>query len=195
MAGRLFSRFASTALSAAIASRSGSDPPAGRTAVTAERRPLSLATATITPSPSTNTRNPGSAARSTVSGVAAERSSAGSVSAVAPAAANHTGAIPSGELSAKPASVSPSTASANRGAGRLLDGALPTGRRAAGRPSSTAKNRRSTTHSTAIAASQGSAISAAKRVNDRPLALNASRFVRLETASSSEAELARWVHA
>ncbi len=34
-------------------------------------------------------------------------------------------------------------------------------------------------------------MSAAKRVKDRPLAWNASRFVRLETGSSSEAEFAR----
>ena len=92
----------------------------------------------------------------------------------------------------KPASVSPSTASANRGTGGESSDD-PEARR--GRPSSTAKNRRSTIHSTAITASQGSAISAAKRVNESPLAWNASRFVRLETASRSEAEFARCVHA
>jgi hypothetical protein len=46
-----------------------------------------------------------------------------------------------------------------------------------------------------MAASHGSAISAAKRGNARPLAANASRFVRLETGSSSDAEFARWVQA
>ena len=34
-------------------------------------------------------------------------------------------------------------------------------------------------------------MSAAKRVNDSPLAWKASRFVRLETGRSSDAELAR----
>src|ERR1019366_5471858 len=45
------------------------------------------------------------------------------------------------------------------------------------------------------AASHGSAISSAKRVKDSPLAWNASRLVRLETGNSSDALLARWVHA
>ena len=60
---------------------------------------------------------------------------------------------------------------------------------------SLAKKRRSTSHSTPIAASHGSAIRAAKRANDSPPARNASRLVRLETGSSNEAELARCVQA
>ena len=60
---------------------------------------------------------------------------------------------------------------------------------------SAAKARRSTTHSTAMAAVQGSAISAPKRAKESPLAWNASRLVRFETGSSSDAELARCVHA
>ena len=46
-----------------------------------------------------------------------------------------------------------------------------------------------------MATSQGSAISAANRVKLRPLAANASRLVRLETGSSSEAVFDRWVQA
>jgi hypothetical protein len=64
-----------------------------------------------------------------------------------------------------------------------------------GRPGAAAKKRRSTSHSTATAASQGSAIAAPKPVKLRPLALKASRLVRFDTGSSSEALLARWVQA
>ena len=54
------------------------------------------------------------------------------------------------------------------------------------------KKTRKTAYSTATAASQGSAISAANRVKESPAAASASRLVRLETGSSSEAEFARW---
>ena len=54
---------------------------------------------------------------------------------------------------------------------------------------------RSTSHSTPIAANQGSAMMAAKRVKLSPLARNASRLVRLDTGNNSEAVLARWVQA
>ena len=64
-----------------------------------------------------------------------------------------------------------------------------------GTRSSPRNARARTTHSIAIAASHGRSISAAKRANDRPLALKASRLVRFETGSSSDALLARWVHA
>ena len=53
------------------------------------------------------------------------------------------------------------------------------------------KNRRNTTYSTPMTSSQPGAISSAKRGKDSPLAANASRLVRLETGSSSEAEFAR----
>ena len=46
-----------------------------------------------------------------------------------------------------------------------------------------------------MATSHGSAISAAKRVKLSPLTANASRLVRLETGSSSEAVFDRWVQA
>lgn len=46
-----------------------------------------------------------------------------------------------------------------------------------------------------MATSHGSTISAANRVKLRPLAVKASRLVRLETGSSSEAVFDRWVQA
>ena len=112
--------------------------------------------------------------------------------AAAPATATHAGATPTTELRPKPASVSATIASAKRGsAGR----SPPPVRARRGRPRSTAKKRVSTTHSTAMAAPVGSAISPAKRMNDSPLAWKASRLVRFETGSSSDAELARCEHA
>ena len=46
-----------------------------------------------------------------------------------------------------------------------------------------------------IVTSQGGAISALNRPNESPDALKASRFVRFDTGSSSDAELARCVQA
>ena len=60
---------------------------------------------------------------------------------------------------------------------------------------STAKKRVNTTHSTPTAAIVGNTINAANRRNDRWLAWNASRLVRLDTGNSSDAELARCAHA
>lgn len=57
------------------------------------------------------------------------------------------------------------------------------------------KNLRSTTYSITTTVTHGSAMSAVKRAKDRPLAVNANRFVRLETGSSNDAEFARCVHA
>ena len=111
--------------------------------------------------------------------------------ATAPAAANQTGAIPTTELSANPASVQVSTATANRGScGR--SGRAPVWR---GRLRSPSKKRLNTTHSTPTAAIVGNTINAAKRRKDRWLAWNASRLVRLDTGNSSDAELARCAHA
>ena len=69
------------------------------------------------------------------------------------------------------------------GAGRRLRAPGRTGRRGrtAGRPRTRPRWR----------PASGSAMSAAKRGNESPLAANASRLVRLETGSSSEAEFAR----
>ena len=99
--------------------------------------------------------------------------------------------MPSEPLIANPASVSPTTSNGNRGSG-VASGVA---RCRCGRRRSVAKKRVNATHSTAMTTSVGSSISAAKCTNERPLAWNASRFVRLETGSSSEAELARWAHA
>ena len=110
--------------------------------------------------------------------------------ATAPAVANQTGATPTIELIPKPMSVSPITLRAN--AGSFGGGSASGGSTgAAAWRRSSAKTRLSTTHSTAIATSHGNAMSAAKRVNDTPQAAKASRLVRLDTGSSSEALLAR----
>ena len=91
----------------------------------------------------------------------------------------------------KPASVHATVASANTGTsgGSAAGGAwAPTSR-------SVAKNRRKMRYSVPIAISHGSAIRAAKRGKLSPLAAKASRLVRLETGSSSEAVFDRWVQA
>ena len=64
-----------------------------------------------------------------------------------------------------------------------------------GRLEVAAEDPRSAPHSIAIATAHGSAISAAKRANESSLARNASRFVRFEIGSSSDAEFARCAHA
>ena len=99
---------------------------------------------------------------------------------------------PTNDVMTKPASVNTTTASANTGtAGRGI-GSI--GR--AARPQVRGEHPCETRHiRRAIATIQGSAISAANRVKDRPLAAKASRLVRLDTGSSSDAELARCVHA
>lgn len=105
--------------------------------------------------------------------------------------AAHSGSIPANEVTTNPARVSPSTTSVNTGSGcrsSVLGACAPAAR-------SAAKKRRKTTYSTAIAASHGSAISTANRVKESPLAVKASRLVRLETGSSRDAEFARCVQA
>src|SRR4051812_39509579 len=185
VAGRLLTRFATTAASAATASRAGSPSPCGTSASTVDCSPWSPAARTTIARPRTKTRNGGSAARTSASGPRRSRTA----SASAPAAATHTGASPTSELSAKPASVATTTPSAKRGTGTA---AARTARFDAGASRSDPNARASTIHSTASAVSHGSAMSAAKRVNDRPLRSNASRLVRFDTGRSSDALLARW---
>jgi hypothetical protein len=94
------------------------------------------------------------------------RASPRAVIAAAPAAATHTGSTPTTELSAKPASVRTSVATAKRGSACRAGGRA----RWRGRSSSVAKKRLSATHSTATTAIVGSAMSAAKRANDSSVA-------------------------
>ncbi len=85
-------------------------------------------------------------------------------------------------MTAKPASVRPSTSRTNLGSrGASTGPAAATGAR------SRAKNSRNTRYSAAIATSHGPAISRLNRVNESPAVANASRLVRLETGSSSDA--------
>ena len=131
------------------------------------------------------------------------RASARAASTAAPAQAAQTGLTPAADAAANPASVSATTATVNHGqaaafpaaapSGALLSGALLSGAGPAAR--SAAKNRPNTAYSTPMTASHGTAISAAKWPNASPQAAKASRLVRLDTGSSSDAELARWVQA
>ncbi len=108
----------------------------------------------------------------------------------APSAAGQATSTFNGPAATKPASVSASTASGARGSG----GIAPRGVRP-GASKSRRKTHRSAPHSIAIATAHGSAISAAKRAKDNSVAWNASRLVRFEIGSSSDAELARCAHA
>lgn len=99
--------------------------------------------------------------------------------------------MPTADVSTNPASVHPTVTRANSGssgASAVCGACAPASR-------SVAKKRRKTTYSTAIAATHGSAISAANRVKLSPLAANASRLVRLDTGRSREAVLERCVQA
>ena len=96
------------------------------------------------------------------------------------------------EVITNPARVTATTTSVNTGT-PLQPAAAGAGCAPVSR--SAAKNRRNTAYSVPVAASHGSAISAANRPNASPLAANASRFVKLDTGSSSDPEFARWVHA
>jgi hypothetical protein len=100
--------------------------------------------------------------------------------------------MPASEPSTKPTSVAPTTATANHG---NAPGSGPRAARRRGAASSPWNAPLRTLHSTASAASHGSVMSPAKRRNDRSLACSASRFVRFDTGSSSDALLARCEHA
>ena len=102
--------------------------------------------------------------------------------ASAPAQAAKAGLMPAVEATTKPASVHATVTSANsgvRGGSAVVGAAL----RRPGRWRRSGARRR---YSTAMAASQSTAVRAAKRVKLTPLAANASRLVRLETGNSRE---------
>jgi hypothetical protein len=63
------------------------------------------------------------------------------------------------------------------------------------RPRSRSKNNWKIRYSTPTATIHGSAINRVNAPNVSPLAVKASRLVKLDTGSSSEPELARWVQA
>src|SRR5579859_4093394 len=187
VAGRLLSRFAASAASAAAASRPGRSARGGTSAETAVPTGPARTASTTIPSANTKPQNAGLAARSRRAGRVRWRSASTS----APAPATHAGCTPSGSARPNPASVRPSTPSANRGTGGVPGGGVG----CTGVPRSPAKYHRKTAYSVPTTASHGSAISAVNRVKPRPLYPNASRLVRLDTGSSSEAELARCPHA
>src|SRR5690348_9942479 len=189
-AGRLLQTLARAAASAAVASRAGSPVPDGSSGASAWPRPLSVTALTTMPRPSTNSRNGRSAAFANATGVTLRRASARAARTAAPANAAQAGLTPAADAPANPASVSATTASVTTGRGvpRPVSARPPAFR-------SDAKNRPNTAYSTAMAASQGTAMSAANRPKASPLVANASRLVRLDTGSSRDAELARCVQA
>ncbi len=154
---------------------------------TASPRPSSVAVRTTTARPATKSREPGSHHRTRSMAGTFRRTIRGAPSTSAPAAATHPGSVSRGELATSPASVAASTARANHGVGSTGTG--PVGR--PGLDRSPAKHSRVPTYSTISTTSRGSTINAANRANESPVASSASRLVRLETGSSSDAELAR----
>lgn len=182
--------FARTAADTATPNNAGSEDPSGSRRSTAEPNPLSSTARTTTASASTKAKNNGLAAPTRRGTVVRRCASARPPITTTPATAAHAGLTPANDVAANPASVNANTARANTGTGRRR-----TGTGTAGPSRSAAKNRRSTRYSTAITTSQGSDMRAPNRTKVKPLAVKASRLVRLDTCSSNDAELARCVHA
>ncbi len=149
--------------------------------------PLRITASTTTPRHSTNARNGTSTALAIAVTVVRPVLSARAPSTSAPASAAHAGDSPNREVTAKPASVRPTTTSAKAG---TSIGSVCTSRCGA-IARSFAKNQRNKRNSTTMAASQGRDMAAAKCRNDSPAALKANRLVRFDTGSSSDAVLAR----
>ena len=189
VAGRLLTRLASTALTPPTSSSAGSESPAGRIASTASASPLSLAAAHDHAEAEHEDEEHGSAARTSPAGAASPRTSAGAVIAAAPAAATHTGATRAPSWPRSPASVS----AEDREREARQRRALGRRRRRPPRPPEVGgeEAREHDPLHRERRRAVGSAMSPAKRVNDRPLAWKARRLVRLETGSSSDAEFAR----
>lgn len=157
--------FARAAASAAMANKDQSEVPLGNRWTTAEPSPWTATAFTTNPRASTKARNGTSIAAATSRTATRRRAKAGTPRAAAPPSAANAGLTWKSESTKNPASVSITTLEAKRGTGRR-DGASfspwPT--------RSAAKKRRSTTHSTATAVSQGRAMVAPKRPKERPLA-------------------------
>lgn len=108
-----------------------------------------------------------------------------------PPSAAHTGSTARTDVATKPPDREPEhdeREHRRRGARGGSTGPVPVVR-------SARNTHRSTAYSIPMLTSHGSAISAANRPNDSPDAATASRFVRFDTGSSSDAEFARCVHA
>jgi len=186
-AGRLLTMLDSTAAAAAMPSSASNVSPAGSTPRIADSRPCNMSPSTTTPKHRTNTRNGTSAADAIRRSEVSRRASARTPSTTAPASAAQAGEKPSNDVTANPNNVDASTTRTNtRTATRSAVGS-----RCGLTARSRAKSQRSSTNSAATASSHGGAISAVKWRNDRPAAENASRLVRFDTGSSSDAVLAR----
>src|SRR5271165_2039353 len=175
VAGRLLTRLASRAATAAITSNAGSVEPSapdGSTVDIARPMPLSVIACTMTPSASTNTKNDAFTERAIsitpfTSGVCRRRRLR-TASTEAPASATQAGATPTDSETANPASVSATTSKTNTG------GLGPGG----GRRRSRAKNTRKTPYTAATAASHGNAITSVNLANESFATWKASRLVR-----------------
>src|ERR1019366_7399122 len=187
-AGRLLTTFASAAASTVIASNAGSDDPPGISRVIAAPRPLATTASTTTPRPSTKSRKGMPAARTRLAGVAWRLARPRAASRHAPANAAQAGLSPAKDVITNPASVAATVTSGNSGTGESAAG---WGRAGGTTARSRLKNRRNARYSIPIAATHGSAISPAKCVSVIPATEYASRLVRLDTGSSSDAEFAR----
>ena len=183
-AGRLLITLASTAASAATASRAGSDvPPVIRCSQETAAEPVAGDRAHHDAQgqhegEEGHVRGTGDRGR----GGCGAGPGRGRRAASAPAQAAKAGLMPAVEATTKPASVHATVTSANsgvRGGSAVVGAAL----RRPGRWRRSGARRR---YSTAMAASQSTAVRAAKRVKLTPLAANASRLVRLETGNSRE---------
>src|SRR5579884_4243012 len=187
VAGKLLTTLASTAATAAMPSSAKSPQPAGINARMRVARPLTMTACTTTPSASTNTKNGTLTARAISTTEVRRWLRLRTASAEAPASAAQAGDTPAASAIANPANVSATTTSANSGS----CGGGPTSWRSGTTRKSAAKNQRKTTYTVATATTHGSAITIVNLTKDRCATWKASRLVRFETGSSSEAALAR----
>src|SRR4051812_7519942 len=186
-AGRLLTMLDNTAATAAMPSSASNVSPLGSTPCIADSRPCSMSPSTTTPRHNTNTRNGTSAAEAIRLKDVSRRASARTPRTTAPASAAHAGEKPSSDATANPTNVRHSTTSTNTG----IRTGFVVGSGCGFTARSRAKTQRSKRNSMATAANHDGAITAVKWRNDRPAAVNASRLVRLDTGSNSDAVLAR----
>ena len=137
------------------------------------------------------TQKPGLASRTSATGRDVRAGDARDEQRDAPASAAQAGGTSTAEVTTNSATVTRQDGQRVPRRGAAVDRARP-GSRARSRRKN---GRAGASHSSAQATSQGSAISAVNRPNERPAATNASRFVRFETGSSSDPLFASRAHA
>src|SRR6478735_653263 len=170
------------------AAADGAAPSAASNTRVAGRLLIKFAsTAAITASAATNTRNQGLTAWTRALGRTRRRARFRTAQTAAPTAASQTGSTPNAEEANTAARMAASRISEKVGAGSgsagpwRADGLSWDGAR------SSRNTQRKIAYSTAIAATHGPAISPANPTNVSPDAWNASRLVRFDTGSNSDA--------